>query len=89
VSADGGQTFDAGALIGTVEMEDAALGPGDAVTVIGTGAGFTGVQAAPTRRLATGSGFFDLAVGAGPSGRGWVAWDSNGPNRTVRAVRVP
>jgi hypothetical protein len=47
VSADGGQTFDAGAIIGITEMEDAAFGPGDAITSIGTGASYTGVQAAP------------------------------------------
>lgn len=233
VSADGGQTFDAGAIIGWTEMDDAALGPGDAVTVIGTGASFTGVQVAPfaayneaeaqllpgvlgvdktvtvaggrpvvaignqrtfavgvangdpsttagwafgpqghgselqlassprgtflfmktgqryvlrsvstktakvgrtlavtpstfpifgtaagdaggrihvvwqerglryrqttrtatrlqrTRLLAAGSGFFDLALAAGTNGHGWVAWDSNASNRTVRAIPIP
>jgi len=47
VSADGGQTFDAGAIVGTTEMQDAAFGPGDAVTTIGTGPSYTGAQAAP------------------------------------------
>jgi hypothetical protein len=47
VSADGGQTFDGGAMIGLTEMTDVAFGPGDAVTTIGTGAGYTGAQAAP------------------------------------------
>jgi hypothetical protein len=31
----------------------------------------------------------DLAVGAGANGRGWVAWDANGPNKTVRAIVTP
>ena len=39
--------------------------------------------------LVAGNGFFDLAVGAGANGRGWVAWDSNGPNKTVRAIVTP
>ena len=234
LSGDGGQNFDAGAIIGTTDMDDAAFGPGDAVTTIGTAAGYTGAQAAPiaafseaeaqlapnvtavdkavavtgsqavaaigngrtfsvgvangdpsataswafgpaaqgtdlalaagpkgtfllvksgsryvlrrvdttrarlgktlaltgrafpifgtasadasgrihaawvqgralryrrtnksasrlerTHRLVGGSGFFDLAVGAGANGRGWVAWDSNGPNKTVRAIVAP
>jgi hypothetical protein len=28
-------------------------------------------------------------VGAGANGRGWVAWDSYGPNKTVRAIVTP
>ena len=40
-------------------------------------------------RLVTGSSFFNLSVGAGANGRGWVAWDSNGPNKTVRAIVTP
>ena len=234
VSADGGQNFDGGAIIGITEMEDAALGPGDAVTTIGTGANYTGAQAAPlasyneteaqlqpgvlgvdkavavvgnqtiaaigdgktfhvgvangdpsqtaswafgpaghgddlalaggpkgtfllvgsgrryvlrridttrarlgrtlaltprtfpifgtasadpsgrihaawvqgralryrrtnksasrmerTHVLARGSSYFNLVIGAGASGRGWVAWDANGPNKTVRAIVAP
>ena len=42
-----------------------------------------------SHRLVSGSGFFDLSVGAGANGRGWVAWDSNGPNKTVRAIVAP
>ena len=42
-----------------------------------------------SHRLVAGNGFFDLAVGAGANGRGWVAWDSNGPNKTVRAIVTP
>jgi hypothetical protein len=234
ISADGGQNFDAGAIIGTTDMDDAAFGPGDAVTTIGTGPSYTGAQAAPLaafneveaqlapgvigvnktvavtgaqtvaaigdgrtftvgvanadpsataswafgptaqggdlalaagpkgtfllvlsgrryvlRRIDTtksrlgrtlaltsrsfpifgtaeadasgrihaawvqgralryrrtsksatrlerahvlvsGSSFFDLAIGAGANGRGWVAWDANGPNKTVRAIVAP
>lgn len=47
VSGDGGNTFDAGAIIGITQMDDAAFGPGDAVTTIGTGPNYTGAQAAP------------------------------------------
>jgi hypothetical protein len=40
-----------------------------------------------TRILVGGRGaFFNLAVSAGSNGRGWVAWDSNGQNKTVRAI---
>jgi hypothetical protein len=39
------------------------------------------------RTLVGGRGsFFNLAVSAGSNGRGWVAWDSNGSNKTVRAI---
>ena len=234
VSPDGGQNFDGGAIIGVTDMDDAAFGPGDAVTTIGTGGSYTGAQAAPlaafneaeaqlapgvtavdkavsvtgpqtvaaigngktfsvgvangdpsataswafgptahgsdlalaagpkgtfllvltgrryvlrridmtkarlgrtlvltgrnfpifgtasadaggrihaawvqgralryrrtsksaarlegSHRLVAGNGFFDLAIGAGANGRGWVAWDSNGPNKTVRAIVTP
>jgi hypothetical protein len=234
ISADGGQNFDVGAIIGTTDMDDAAFGPGDAVTTIGTGPSYTGAQAAPlagfneveaqlapgvigvdktvsvtgaqtvaaigngrtftigvangdpsataswafgstaqggdlalaagpkgtfllvlsgrryvlrrvdttkvrlgrtlaltsrsfpifgtasadpagrihaawvqgralryrrtsksaarlegSHRLVTGGSFFNLSVGAGANGRGWVAWDSNGPNKTVRAIVAP
>ncbi len=234
ISADGGQTFDAGAIVGITEMEDAAFGPGDAVTTIGTGPNYTGAQAAPlaayneteaqlqpgvlgvdkavavvgnqtiaaigdgktfhvgvangdpsqtaswafgpaghgndlalaggpkgtfllvgsgrryvlrrvvttgarlgrtlvltgrnfpifgtasadpsgrihaawvqgralryrrtsksasrlerTHVLASGASYFNLVIGAGANGRGWVAWDSNGPNKTVRAIVAP
>ena len=234
ISPDGGQNFDGGAIVGITDMADAAFGPGDAVTTIGTGPGYTGAQAAPlaafneaeaqlapgvtavdkavavtgtqtvaaigngktfsvaianadpsatanwafgptahgtdlalaagpkgtfllvltgrryvlrridttkarlgrtlvltgrnfpifgtasadaggrihaawvqgralryrrtsksatrlegSHRLVAGNGFFDLAVGAGANGRGWVAWDSNGPNKTVRAIVTP
>jgi hypothetical protein len=233
VSADGGNTFDAGAIIGITAMDDAVFGPGDAVTVTGIGGGFTGVQSAPlaafteaqaqlapgvtpvdhtvtlaggrpvtafgdgktfsvavangdpnvtpswavgpaahgselqlasspkgtflflksgrryvlrrvstttaklgrtlgvtsstfpifgtaagdaggrihavwqerglryrrttksasrlerAHRLVLGSGFFNLAIAAGANSRGWVAWDSNGENRTVRAIAIP
>ena len=47
ISPDGGQNFDAGAIVGITDMADAAFGPGDAVTTIGTGPGYTGAQAAP------------------------------------------
>jgi hypothetical protein len=234
VSGDGGNTFDGGAIIGITEMDDAAFGPGDAVTTIGTGPGYTSAQAAPlaayneaeaqlapgvtavdkavtvvgnqtvavigngktfhvgvanadpsvttnwafgpaghgtdlalaggpkgvfllvgsnrrytlrkvdtskarlgrtlaltprdfpifgtasadpsgrveaawvqgralryrrtsksatrlegTHVLTHGASYFDLSVGAGASGRGWVAWDANGPNKTVRAIVTP
>jgi hypothetical protein len=165
VSGDGGNTFDAGAIIGITEMDDAAFGPGDAVTTIGTGPNYTGAQAAPlaayneaeaqlapgvlgvdkavavvgnqtiaaigngktfhvgvanadpsgrvhatwvqgralryrrtsksasrlerTHVLTHGASYFDLAVAAGANGRGWVTWDANGPNKTVRAIVAP
>jgi hypothetical protein len=42
-----------------------------------------------TRVLTHGASYFDLAIGAGTNGRGWVAWDANGPNKTVRAIVAP
>jgi hypothetical protein len=42
-----------------------------------------------THVLTHGASYFDLAVAAGATGRGWVAWDANGPNKTVRAIVAP